>query len=244
MAHDRAARALLAILLQQSLKITFEAPPGCRNLQRTYESLMHREFVEKGPPARAQLLFVLSWFHAVLQERRTYIPQGWTKFYEFSPADLRSAADIVDATLGMSHGAPDWVSIHGLLGSAVYGGRVDNAQDDRLLQTYLMEYFSSSMLSPGTGRGSIRGIVSLPASNTHADYPSLIANLPPQDAPSLFGLPANSDVAVQQRSAMYVQTTLRQLGTDPEAAGTFDRAWAAALTPILTLWGSSAGCEG
>ena len=32
-------------------------------------------------------------------------------------------------------------------GSAVYGGRVDNAQDDRLLQTYLMEYFSSSMLS-------------------------------------------------------------------------------------------------
>ena len=26
---------------------------------------MHREFVEKGPPARAHLLFVLSWFHAV-----------------------------------------------------------------------------------------------------------------------------------------------------------------------------------
>ena len=54
------------IILQQSLKITFEAPPGLqKNLQRTYESLMHREFVEKGPPARAHLLFVLSWFHAV-----------------------------------------------------------------------------------------------------------------------------------------------------------------------------------
>ena len=43
----------------------------------------------------------------MLQERRTYIPQGWTKFYEFSPADLRSAADICDAALGMSRGDPD-----------------------------------------------------------------------------------------------------------------------------------------
>ena len=25
---------------------------------------MHKEFVERGPPSRAQLLFVLSWFHA------------------------------------------------------------------------------------------------------------------------------------------------------------------------------------
>ena len=91
------------ILLQQSLKITFEAPPGLQqNLARTYESLMHREYIEKGPPARAQLLFVLSWFHAVLQERRTYIPQGWTKFYEFSPADLRSAAHICDFAAGVA----------------------------------------------------------------------------------------------------------------------------------------------
>ena len=50
--------------------MTFEAPPGLQhNLQRTYESLMHKEFVERGNQSRAQLLFVLSWFHAVLQER-------------------------------------------------------------------------------------------------------------------------------------------------------------------------------
>ena len=35
-------------------------------------------------------MFVLAWFHAVVQERRKFIPHGWTKFYEFSPADLRA----------------------------------------------------------------------------------------------------------------------------------------------------------
>ena len=239
--------AFPTILLQQSLKLTCEAPPGLqKNLQRSYESLMHKEFVEKGPPARAQLLFVLSWFHAVLQERRTYIPQGWTKFYEFSPADLRSAADICDSAIGLSQGNPDWVTIHGLLGSAVYGGRVDQTMDERLLHTYLQQYFSTAMLSPGS-RGSIRLApgVSLPTTNAHADYVALISQLPSQDSPSLFGLPANADVAVQQRSAVYVQQSLRTLGTDPDASTSFDREkWAAQLTPLLTLWGQlSTQCE-
>lgn len=233
--------AFPTILLQQSLKITFEAPPGLqKNLQRTYESMMHKDFVERGPTSRAQLLFVLSWFHAVLQERRTYIPQGWTKFYEFSPADLRSAADICDAAPNHSNGQPDWVTIHGLLGSAVYGGRVDNAQDERLLHTYLQQYFSAAMLSPGSGRGGnirLAPGVSLPASNVHADYLQLISQIPAQDSPQLFGLPLNSDVAVQQRSAIYVQQSLSQLGTDPDTGSNFDRdKWAAQLTPILTLW--------
>ena len=235
------------IILQQSLKITFEAPPGLQaNLMRTYESLMHKEFVEKGPPSRAQLLFVLSWFHAVLQERRTYIPQGWTKFYEFSPADLRSAADICDMAAGVAKGEPDWVSIHGLLGSAIYGGRIDNAQDDRLLNTYLQQYFSSSMLSPGSSRSAIRlGPLTLPASNSHAAYTELIGQLPSQDMPSLFGLPNNAEVAVQQRAASHVQDSLRGLSADADAAGKFDRdKWSALLTPILTLWSKlSQQCE-
>ncbi len=45
-----------------------------KNLQRTYES-WSAEYLSAGPPIRAQLLFVLAWFHAVVQERRTYIPQ-------------------------------------------------------------------------------------------------------------------------------------------------------------------------
>ena len=85
------------ILLQSSLKITYEAPPGVkRNILRTYES-WSQDYVEKGHSVmRSQALFALAWFHAVVQERRMLIPQGWSKFYEFSLSDLRAGASIID----------------------------------------------------------------------------------------------------------------------------------------------------
>lgn len=56
-------------------QVTFEAPPGLKkNLLRTYEG-WNQDMVSAGTPLRAQLLFVLAWFHAVVQERRSYIPQ-------------------------------------------------------------------------------------------------------------------------------------------------------------------------
>ncbi len=71
------------ILLQSSIKITYEAPPGIKkNLLRTFEIWTQDEF-GKGGVTRSQTLFVLAWFHAIVQERRKYIPQVFFiyKFY-------------------------------------------------------------------------------------------------------------------------------------------------------------------
>ena len=85
----------LAALAQQ------ESPPGLKkNLQRTLTS-WGSEFIDGSqgqpppPRRRGQLLFLLAWFHAVVQERRTYLPQGWSKAYEFSVGDLRAGASEV-----------------------------------------------------------------------------------------------------------------------------------------------------
>lgn len=57
------------ILLQQSLKVTFEAPPGLKkNLQNAY-SMWTPQYVGEGSSSRAQLLFIVAWFHAVVQVR-------------------------------------------------------------------------------------------------------------------------------------------------------------------------------
>ena len=83
---------------------------------------------------------------------------------------------------GVSTGNPDWVTIHGLLSLAVYGGRIDNTQDERLLGAYLQQYFSSAMLSPNA-RSTMRLApgVTLPTSSRHAEYTQIIGSLPAQD---------------------------------------------------------------
>ena len=43
-----------------------------------------------------------------------------------------------------------WPFIHGLFESAIYGGRVDNPFDMRVIVSYLKEFFDPTMLSPGT----------------------------------------------------------------------------------------------
>jgi dynein heavy chain 2 len=65
-------------------------------MSRTYDTWTPEYISKGGNVVRSQALFSLAWLHAVLQERRMYIPQGWTKFYEFSLADLRVGADIID----------------------------------------------------------------------------------------------------------------------------------------------------
>jgi len=86
-----------ALLLQRCIKVAYEAPPGVRqNMLRTYSGWDDEYLALGNNTARAQLLFSLAAMHAVIQERRSFVPQGWLKAHEFSQTDLRSAADIVD----------------------------------------------------------------------------------------------------------------------------------------------------
>jgi dynein heavy chain 2, cytosolic len=84
-----------SILLQESLKATFESPPGIKkNLQRTFD-IWGPEVFEGISHTQSRLLFLLACFHSVVQERRNFIPQGWTKFYEFSYGDLKAGTFVM-----------------------------------------------------------------------------------------------------------------------------------------------------
>ncbi|NXI65822.1 DYHC2 protein, partial [Anseranas semipalmata] len=229
------------ILLQSSLKITYEAPPGLKkNLLRTYESWTPEQINKKGNLSRAHSLFCLAWFHAVCQERRNYIPQGWTKFYEFSLSDLRAGFDIIDR---LFEGSKDfqWEFVHGLFENAIYGGRVDNYFDMRVLRSYLEQLFNSRVIGSLNGRGkkmtSFPHSISLPNSCSILDYRHIIESLPEDDKPEFFGLPANIARSSQRMISSQVISQLRILSRSVSAGCKFDREiWSAELSPVLNLW--------
>jgi dynein heavy chain 2 len=232
------------ILLQQSIKLTFESPPGLKqNMLRTYENWDESFLVNnsngtanKNPKVRSRILFILSWFHAVVQERRSFIPQGWTKFYEFSSADLRSASDVIEAaSFGSNRASPDWQTIHGLLENAIYGGRVDNEFDLRVLRSYLSKYFNDTMVDSSASE-LFKGYT-IPSSVTHGDFVKKVQTLSDIDAPLLFGLPPNADKLVQISRSNRVVDTLKSIVIASEEGNKFDRdRWANSLTPILMYW--------
>ncbi|TPP62125.1 Cytoplasmic dynein 2 heavy chain 1 [Fasciola gigantica] len=226
-------------LLQSCLKVAYEAPPGLkRNLRRTYESWSRAYLAQGNSTTRATALATLAWFHAVVQERRSYIPQGWTKFYEFSLADLRVAADIIDRLMldtdsAGGGGVKDaWAWIHGLFGEAIYGGRMDNPFDTQVLQSYLHQMFSGH-----TVRSQILGPLQLPGTTELRDYTLLIDSLPEHDLPSYFNLPANIDRSAQRNAGNRVIAQLRLLKRNVGPVSGFDKTvWSQELGPILILW--------
>ncbi|KAG2385509.1 hypothetical protein C9374_003324 [Naegleria lovaniensis] len=223
------------ILLQQSLKLTFESPPGIKqNMLRTFESQNVTEFSSFGK-TRMRLSMLLAWFHSIVQERRTYIPQGWSKFYEFSSSDYRAASDIIGAAIQNEN--PEWNTIFGLLENAIYGGRIDNKYDAKILNVYLSKFFNPNILNnkePLFTKG-----VYLPESNSYDDYIKFIEKLPDVDQPVVFGLPPNADRLVQISLSAKIIDNLKQLSTRSRSANNFNKdEWTSKLVPIVQLWGS------
>lgn len=107
-----------------------------------------------------QLLFVLSWFHALIQERRKYIPQGWSKYYEFSFGDLKAGElTLADVQAESRNGQPQWQKIYGILENAIYGGRVDNTYDLRVLRAYIEMVFNDPTLR---AQKPLSGVIPVP----------------------------------------------------------------------------------
>lgn len=64
------------VLAQQCLKVAYEPPEGVKyNLLRNYAA-WGENYIERLNPTSARIFFVIACLHAILQERRTFIPQG------------------------------------------------------------------------------------------------------------------------------------------------------------------------
>lgn len=90
-------RALPPSLVRKSIKIVVEPEPGVMcNMMRTH-AMWDDTMIDKSP-TYGQMMLLLSWFHAICQERRNYVPFGWSKFYDFSTEDFVYATRIALVT--------------------------------------------------------------------------------------------------------------------------------------------------
>ncbi|OWF47212.1 Cytoplasmic dynein 1 heavy chain 1 [Mizuhopecten yessoensis] len=137
-------------LLRAGRVFVFEPPPGVSaNLLRTFNTVPASRMC-KTPNERSRLYFLLAWLHAIVQERMRYTPLGWAKKYEFTESDLRVACDMLDTwidsvAMGRTNLPPNkvpWDAIKTLLSQCIYGGKIDNEFDQRLLTTFIDKLFS------------------------------------------------------------------------------------------------------
>eukprot|EP01113_Clastostelium_recurvatum_P011812 TRINITY_DN1605_c0_g1_i1.p1 TRINITY_DN1605_c0_g1~~TRINITY_DN1605_c0_g1_i1.p1 ORF type:complete len:4689 (+),score=1530.43 TRINITY_DN1605_c0_g1_i1:285-14351(+) len=198
---------LPANLLRQCHILTHEPPPGIKaNLQHSFGALWFGAArMDRAPVERSRLYFLLAWFHAVIQERLRYTPLGWTKVFEFNDADQRGALDAIDywldlAARGKSNVDPDtipWVALRTILGQTIYGGRIDNEFDMRLLNSFLSQLFTSKSFNPDfalvPGQTNLP-FLQMPEAKTRAGFTSWIEELPAQSTPAWLGLPDNAEV--------------------------------------------------
>lgn len=132
-------------ILQSSLKVVTEPPNGLKlNLRNTYFKMRQQTLDSCSHTAFRSLVYVLAFFHAVVQERRKYDKIGWNICYDFNESDFNVCVQILDTYLTKALEAKDvrmpWNSLKYLIGEVMYGGRVIDDYDRRIVATYMDEY--------------------------------------------------------------------------------------------------------
>lgn len=78
------------------------------------------------------------------QERRKYDKIGWNICYDFNESDFNVCLQILDTYLTKAYSSKDsripWGSLKYLIGEVMYGGRVIDNFDRRIVATYMDEY--------------------------------------------------------------------------------------------------------
>uniref|UniRef100_A0AC35UGI5 Dynein heavy chain n=1 Tax=Rhabditophanes sp. KR3021 TaxID=114890 RepID=A0AC35UGI5_9BILA len=236
-----------AVLAQESLKLTFESPPGLENnMSRTYTQWLQTKLTNS-TPIRLQSYFIVAFLHAMLQERRTYIPQAWSSFYEFSNGDLRASKLITERIVNeadQNGGQIDWKTLRGLMAFVVYGGRIQNSHDVEILLAYLNKFFSNIFIN-GSTSGTLLRDLEMPNFSTLQDYLNWIKKSIKNDGESqlrMLGLPLNIHSSWEITSSSETIKQLRSLELETVNLNEFDKQeWSNNLKPILNLWKSLNG---
>jgi len=213
-------------ILQNGVKATSEPPKGIKNnVLKSYMSYDDADFQKAAnPTAYRRLLWGLSFFNALVLERRKYGPLGWNTPYQFSDSDLSISRAQLFNFLEFYSEIP-WEALNYMVAEANYGGRVTDPQDRRCIKVMLSDYYCVEMVKYQNHKLSESGVYYVPSDGEgKADYIEFIKNeLPLNDIPEIFGMHDNAEItsAINNTNAM-LSTALslqpRKTGGDGKSA--------------------------
>ncbi|KAG5519734.1 hypothetical protein PMAC_000007 [Pneumocystis sp. 'macacae'] len=189
-------------LLRMSRILMFEPPPGIKaNILDTFESIPISYF-NNGPIEKTRLYFLLSWFHALVQERLRYVPLGWSKTYEFNESDFESGIWMIDNLVknlaqGRSNISPEkipWKAIRFLLYESIYGAKLDNDKDLELLNKMIQSIFTSRSFD--LNYQLVEDDLVIPDCLRREEFLNWIRNLPERETPLWLGLPEYAEKVI------------------------------------------------
>jgi len=143
-------------LLQRSIKLTQEPPPGLKALvKRSWLCFDDKTWDESSKQAEMKcIVFTLSYFHAVMAERIKFGPQGWNRKYPFNLGDLTTCAMVTFNYLEAAGTNIPWDDLRYIYGEIMYGGHITDDFDRLYCYTLLVklmknELFEGLDLFPG-----------------------------------------------------------------------------------------------
>ena len=186
-------------LLQNGVKMTNEPPKGLRsNLLQQYSTdpINDPSFHTgcKNQDMFEKLLFALSFFHAVIQERRQFGPIGWNIPYEFTESDLRMSARQLRNFLDECDVVP-YEALKYVTGQCNYGGRVTDDKDRRALMTLLEVYYTERAVIEPEYKFSPLMAYKVPGKTGYTQIVEYIKDLPLDTRPEVFSLHENANIS-------------------------------------------------
>jgi dynein heavy chain len=189
-------------ILRNSKKMTIEPPKSFKaNLKITYNQLDNKilDSCKTKPEEFRKLLFGLSIFHAVIQERKKYGSIGWNIPYEFTQEDFLVCRRQMLSFLEEYEEIPYKV-LNFVFAEINYGGRVTDDKDTLLINALIKAFINPGTLETGH-KFSKSDIYYSINGNNQTDYLNYIESLPIYTNPEIMGLHQNSEIMTNQNES-------------------------------------------
>ena len=176
-----------------------------------------------------KILYSLSLFHAVLQERKKFGPIGFNIRYDFNQSDFETSSQLVNIYL--SEADVDfipWDSILYLIGEVTYGGSITDETDRIVMNSTLIKFINENLFNKEKDvdgneleeeANIVFGNYSIPPYKELYQYQKYITTLPSFDDPDIFGLNDNANIVYELKESSALLDLLSNILPKDKSSG-------------------------